>query len=377
VTDSWTRKPHIVTRQSTTNAFLKSIKTRYGETLPAVNNAVQITPFETQQRPQWIVSDMKSYARLHATLPGAVLSALKARVKGGEPLAIQELWESKQYTFMAIDFEWSERNKSICLEFGYAAMRCFYLNTARGIWPPKPADDYRRGHFVVEEYANIPQKKRTPVVPWEYAWGDTQAVPKARLAELVQNVFSGLAAPDSETTPNELILVGHGISGDLDRLADLKIKLPRNCICIDTAVFERQMFATGLRGTMVDPNGKARPQGTMLSLAKVIQSFGLSIPCTLHNAGNDAFVCLWALQLLLEGPSKVKTPISRGPVPIGSPIMHEPPIGGLRNFTISLDRPSMKSRSNSLLAVNQIKNQRRTSAPEIDEHGQLRGKRKA
>jgi hypothetical protein len=71
---------------------------------------------------------MKSYTRLHATLPGAVLSALKARVKAGEPSTIQELWASRQYTFMSIDFEWSERNKSTCLEFGYATIRSFYLN---------------------------------------------------------------------------------------------------------------------------------------------------------------------------------------------------------------------------------------------------------
>jgi hypothetical protein len=40
---------------------------------------------------------------------------------------------------------------------------------------------------------------------------------------MVQSILSSLAAPDSETTANEMILVGHGISGDLERLADLKI----------------------------------------------------------------------------------------------------------------------------------------------------------
>jgi len=214
------------------------------------------------------------------------------------------------------------------------------------------------------------------VVPWEYAWGDSQVIPKTRLGEVVQSIFSGLAAPDSETTPNELILVGHGISGDLDRLADLKIKLPRNCICIDTAVFERQMFTTGLRGAMVDPNGKIRPQGTMLSLEKVIQSFGLPVPCTLHNAGNDAFICLWALQLLLDGPSKVKAPLPKVPVRTRPPLISSKSLT-VRNHTVSPNRSATKSRSNSLLAVNTMKAQRRMSALDIDEDGKLRSKGRA
>ena len=73
---------------------------------------------------------MKSYSKLYQTLPAAALSALKARVKLGEPKAIQQLWSTEQYTFLAIDFEWSERNASACLEFGYAALRCGFVKHA-------------------------------------------------------------------------------------------------------------------------------------------------------------------------------------------------------------------------------------------------------
>ena len=69
-----------------------------------------------------------SYKKLHATLPAIVLSALKTRVRGGEPKAIRELWNKKDKTFLAIDFEWSERNEKTCLEWGYAAVRCGHLN---------------------------------------------------------------------------------------------------------------------------------------------------------------------------------------------------------------------------------------------------------
>jgi hypothetical protein len=89
-----------------------------------------LTPFETQQRPLRNITDFASYTKLHNTLPTAVLSALKTRVRLGEPPAIQALWAKKEHTFLAIDFEWSERNKTACLEFGFAALRCGFLKNA-------------------------------------------------------------------------------------------------------------------------------------------------------------------------------------------------------------------------------------------------------
>lgn len=105
------------------------IKTRFGETLPQAPNILQVSPFETSSRHLRHISDYASYKRLHSTLPAVVLSALKTRIKAGEPKAIRELWEKKDRTFLGIDFEWSERNESSCLEWGYAAMRCGHLDT--------------------------------------------------------------------------------------------------------------------------------------------------------------------------------------------------------------------------------------------------------
>lgn len=104
------------------------IKTRFGETLPQAPNILQISPFETATRHLRNVSDYASYKKLYSTLPAAVLSALKIRVKAGEPKAIKELWDKRDKTFLAIDFEWSERNEKSCLEWGYAAVRCGHLD---------------------------------------------------------------------------------------------------------------------------------------------------------------------------------------------------------------------------------------------------------
>ncbi|TDL26356.1 hypothetical protein BD410DRAFT_783391 [Rickenella mellea] len=309
VTDTWTGRAHIVTKTSSINAFLKMIKTRYGETLPQVESMLRITAFETAQRPLRHVPDWATYKKLHATLPAAALSAYKARVRAGEPQAVQKLWDSKDKAFLAIDFEWSERNAATCLEWGYAAMRCGHLDAA-GVWPPVPDKHYRKGHYVVAEYIDKIHNKHFRNFPWEF--GDTQVVGKAKFPEIISALISSLASPDSETTANNLVLVAHGINGDLDRLSDLKIKVPNNVLILDTAVFERQLFSTGRRGLMTDANtGKARGHGSTLSLGNMLLSFGVDVQCQLHNAGNDAFLALLGLQLLLD-PENTTIPPLRG-----------------------------------------------------------------
>ncbi|KAJ7208060.1 hypothetical protein GGX14DRAFT_455370 [Mycena pura] len=342
VTDVWTGRPHIVTRLTSIGAFLKMIKTRYGETLPQAPNILQVTPFETASRHLRTVSDYPTYKKLHATLPAAVLSAFKLRVRAGEPKAIRELWAARDRTFLAVDFEWSERNEKSCLEWGYAAVRCAHLEAA-GHWPPAPDANYRKGHYIVSEYVDKVVNKHCPTHPWQYAFGESQVCAKAKLPQIIQAVISSLASPDSETIPNTLVLVAHGIGGDLQRMEEMKIKLPHNMLILDTATFERVLFATGHRGTMADPHTapgspmKARTHGSTLSLENLLRSLpppapadatapALAIPVpvsgagvfpqtgalvpgvALHNAGNDAFVCLYALQLLLE-PEGVRAPV--------------------------------------------------------------------
>ncbi len=65
---------------------------------------------------------------------------------------------------------------------------------------------------------------------------------------------------------------------------------------------------------MQDPTGKPRTQGSSLTLLNLLQSLGVDIQCALNNAGNDAFLCLLALQLLLD-PEHTKIPSTRGKNP--------------------------------------------------------------
>ena len=71
---------------------------------------------------------MNDYNKMQSFFPAAVILATKERISLGEPMIVQRLWDAKLKTFLAIDFEWYERDHSICLEFGYCALRCGILN---------------------------------------------------------------------------------------------------------------------------------------------------------------------------------------------------------------------------------------------------------
>jgi hypothetical protein len=100
---------------------------RFGETLPVVDNMFVVEPFETGSRHLRTISDWANYKKLHSSLPAVAAASFKARVKSGDIKAVREVWEKKDKTFLAVDFEWSERNHSSVLEWGYAAVRCSNL----------------------------------------------------------------------------------------------------------------------------------------------------------------------------------------------------------------------------------------------------------
>ena len=64
---------------------------------------------------------------------------------------------------------------------------------------------------------------------------------------------------------------------------------------------------------MTDPKtNKPRAQGTTLSLENVIRTLPVDVPCQYHNSGNDAFMCLFALQKLLD-PDHTEAPVPKKP----------------------------------------------------------------
>jgi len=87
-------------------------------------------------------------------------------------------------------------------------------------------------------------------------------------------------------------------------------------LIVDTAVFERNLYKQGSRPYMVDPKTNTeRQSGSTLSLENLLRSFAMTshkdsivLPnIKFHNSGNDAFMCLFALQMLID-PRGVKVP---------------------------------------------------------------------
>lgn len=297
VTDARTGRAHIVTRLTSIGAFLKMIRTRFGETLPQIDNMLKVTPSETVQRHLRNVNDWTTYKKLHATLPAVALSAFRARVRSGDPQAIRSLWASRDKTFLAVGFMWSERNSQSCLEWGYATVRCGHLD-GLGAWPPVPGTNYRKGHYVIAEYADKVVNRLNPNYPWMYAFGESQVIPKAKLPRIIQSVISSLVSPDTETSANNLVLVGHGVQVDIQRLEEMKIKLPHNTLVIDTATLQRT-----LSGSTHMPSKHHSPRP---NIAMLLHSLGIQPPCVLNNAGNDAFMALYAFQRMVDPESLAK-----------------------------------------------------------------------
>jgi len=133
---------------------------------------------------------------------------------------------------------------------------------------------------------------------------------------------------------------------------------------------------------MLDLNGKARAPGSTLSLGATLQSYGVHPPSTPHNAGNDAVMCLFALQLLLQ-PEGCKIPTPTRPemnyalrADSTAVLLPNPAVGhsyGARTHDFD---PQVKV-ARPLAATGATSQQQRPlptrheSAPLVDQHGQL------
>ncbi|KAK0239354.1 hypothetical protein EDD85DRAFT_789549 [Armillaria nabsnona] len=317
LTDATTGQAHIVTRPGSLNAFLKMVKTRFGETLPIPPNILHVTPFSGASRHMRHINDWTAYKKLHATLPASELAAIRTRIRAGDPTVIVPLWTARDKTYLTLSFAWSERNEKSCLEWGYAAVRCSVLDS-QGQWPPVPDVNYRfprtsqwdcahldynrKGHYITAEYADQVINRINPTFPWSYAFGDSQVIAKSNISQVVEAVVSSLASPNSDTTANNLVLVIHGSADVIPRLQQMGIKLPHNMHIIDTASFERTLFASGKRGVM-----GGRQPGSSMTLDGLIMTLAPGLASIPRNTGNESFLGLFALQMLLE-PEGVRMP---------------------------------------------------------------------
>lgn len=136
----------------------------------------------------------------------------------------------------------------------------------------------------------------------------------------------------------------------------LFVELPHNMLVIDSMIYERLLYSNGSRGVFLDPKGdKPRSPNSNLSLEHLLYTFTIPLSpspgvtgsgstspkqmpivlpnCTLHNAGNDALMCLFAFQKLLDPTSlivpTVKKPfnsVKASPMPLQVPLPMQMPM---------------------------------------------------
>ncbi|KAG9084058.1 hypothetical protein FRC06_004252 [Ceratobasidium sp. 370] len=250
------------------------VKTRFGETLPKISNVMQVIPFEHSQRHLRQISDMATYRKVHATLPAAEFSAFKSRIKHGDLNGSYRSIMACERQKLVVD--------TICLvreKFGASGMGV----CGRAMCP-------HGGDW------SLAAKGRE----LQYAFGDTHVVGKSKLPDIINSVISSLATPDSESVANSLVLVGHNISGDLDRLADLKISKshPPSISYTYSNNPSLQKSRTTLASLRHAVFGPQLPREA--PLARLLAAQARAPRCTLGNAGNDAWLALGAMIALID-----------------------------------------------------------------------------
>ncbi|KAJ9099272.1 hypothetical protein QFC21_004153 [Naganishia friedmannii] len=261
----------------TVQQFARMIKVRFGESLPKLPNQLPIDPFESKPRLIRIINDLTTYKRLQATICSAELNAKRKKLRAGDPWEVQQLWSSRNHTFLALEVVWWEKGNGVVLEAGVTAMRC-------------------------------------------------------------SATISTLSSPESDSQPNTLVILA---MGEASRLHDLRnVNIPANVMVIDLPHFERSLFrmstqnhgpsgsnspnspagsAFGENGN----NGAARPAGLrhyrsksfnhsqnqpqrdpaqLLSLRGMLSQLSMPVPhqIPISNSGNAAFYVLLLFHLLID-----------------------------------------------------------------------------
>ncbi|AFR94452.1 hypothetical protein C343_02533 [Cryptococcus neoformans C23] len=366
VVDSETGKPHVAVRREQIALFARMIRTRFGESLSKdPPTTLPLNPVPTRNlalRRLVTVRDLSAYRKLAASLPAAELSYLRSRVRSGEATVIEQLFyaggssgeretggvgvrdNGVGYTFACVKTNWWEKggppyglipgqgrthpgntgqgsNKGLVLEIGLAVLRCANLR-ALGVWPPVPADNYRKSHYVVEEWVDKRANHNPPTFPRAYAFGQSEFVAEKRVETILDATLNALASQENDGHANALILltVGEPVPLPLPSSSTL----PNNILQFDVLALEynflRRAQAQGIPGT---PDR----QQPLTSLASLLQTLQIPIQpfAPLGNAGNDAYYTLLAFQKLVMGETRLPDILFSQPGPYGSmpfPLSH-------------------------------------------------------
>jgi hypothetical protein len=176
------------------------------------------------------------------------------------------LASSRSKVFIGIDLEWDETDPDTILEIGIAVLDLRQGRLRPNSFPPSTWS-IRPRHFIIRENAHIHNGKYVRSNKFGFKFGSSYFASLSTAVKKVQSIFDSYA-------PNDVMMVGHNMAKDLDKLESLGLALPD---VFDTANIERAF--------------SRRVNGSKRKLERICED--LDIPYyrqdKMHNAGNDAF----------------------------------------------------------------------------------------
>ncbi|OCF32973.1 hypothetical protein I316_05311 [Kwoniella heveanensis BCC8398] len=356
VVDSMTGRAHIAVRREQIALFAKMIRTsRFGESLPKdPPTTLPLNPIATRNlslRRLVTIHDLNSYRKLSHTLPSAELSYLRSRVRAGEVAVAEQLFyaggssgerdtggvgvkdNGVGYTFACVKTTWWEKGghphglvsgvgrtqaakagqggKGLILEVGVATLRCANLRAVE-VWPPVPEENYRKSHYIVEEWVDKRANISPPNYPRAYGFGTSRFIAEKDAEKILDANVNALASQENDGNANTLILLTLGDPTPLPVPASST--LPSNILHLDVLALEfnllRRAQSQGLPG-MPDRQQPLHSLGALLHTLQIpIAPFA-----PLGNAGNDAYYTLLAFQKLMMGETRLPEMLFRQPEP--------------------------------------------------------------
>ncbi|WWC70166.1 uncharacterized protein I206_104114 [Kwoniella pini CBS 10737] len=376
IVNSNTGKPHISVRREQISLFAKMIRTRFGESLPKdPPTTLPLEPVPTRNlslRRLITIRDLTSYRKLAQTLPAAELSYLRTRVKAGEVEVAEQLFyagggsgertsggvgvrdNGVGYTFACVKTTWWEKGgapyglvpgvgrtqaakggqngKGLILEIGVATLRCANLR-AVNVWPPIPDENYRKSHYIVEEWVDKRANVNPPNYPRAYAFGNSRFVAEKDIEKILDANVGALASQEADSQPNTLILLTLGDAPPLPIPASST--LPPNILHLDVLALELNLLRRAQQQGVPGIPDRHVPLNSLGSLLQTLQ-----IPIVpfapLGNAGNDAYYTLLAFQKLMMGETRLPEMLFQQPEPyingMSYPSYSPFPTSGSMNF---------------------------------------------
>ncbi|WVQ82111.1 hypothetical protein IAT38_004239 [Cryptococcus sp. DSM 104549] len=357
VVDSVTGKPHIAVRPDQIALFAKMIRTRFGETLSKdPPTMLPLRPVATRTlslRRLLPIRDLTAYRKLAQTLPSAALSYLRSRVRAGEPAVAEQLFyaggapgdretggvgvrdNGVGYTFACVKTNWWERggpayglvlgtgrtqprnghgpqgNKGLVLEVGMAVLRCANLR-AVNVWPPVAEENYRKSHYIVEEWVYKRTNSNPPTYPRAYAFGKSDYVAENRIETILDATLGSLATQDDEGHANTLVLLTVGDPAPLP--VPSSSTLPNNILHLDLLALEFNLLHIAHNSGVANAPDRTQP---LTSLSALLQTLHIPVPAfaPLGNAGNDAYYALLAFQKLVMAQTRIPDMLFTQPNP--------------------------------------------------------------